>query len=110
MASHREVCLDLYCLMFIFYINDITKTATAPFMIKLYADDLKAYCTDINDKEGSNFKSALENIPSWANTWQLKISNEKSKWLLISNKTSEINRLDLAFELAGNHLTRVFDV
>ena len=28
--------------LFIFYINDITKSATAPSMIKLYADDLKA--------------------------------------------------------------------
>ena len=43
--------------LFIFYISDITKSAT-PSMIKLYADDLKAYCTDKNDKEGANFKSA----------------------------------------------------
>ena len=79
-------------------------------MIKLYADDLKAYCTDKNDKKGSNFKSAMENISNWASTWQLKISNEKSKWLLISNKKGEINSHDLVFELAGEPLTRVFDV
>ena len=44
--------------LFIFYINDITKSATPPSTIKLYADDLKAYCTDKNDKEGTHFKSA----------------------------------------------------
>jgi len=52
----------------------------------------------------------LENISSWANTWQLKISNEKSKWLLISNKKREINPPDLVFQLAGEPLTRIFDV
>jgi len=30
------------------------------------------------------FNNMLKNISSWANTWQLKISSEKSKWLIIS--------------------------
>ena len=49
-------------------------------------------------------------ISSWANTWQLQISNEKSKWLLISNKKSETKPLELVFELAGEPLARVFGV
>ena len=53
-------------ILFIFYINDITEVATPPTTVKLYADDLKAYCTDKNDKDGINLNETLKNISNWA--------------------------------------------
>ena len=79
-------------------------------MVKLYADDLKAYCSDKNDKEGQTFNKTLTNISCWASTWQLKISNEKSKWLMISNKNRETKLDDFRFELAGEPLPEVSEV
>ena len=55
-------------ILFIFYINDITEAAAPPSMVKLYADDLKAYCSDKNDKEGQTFNKTLTNISCWAST------------------------------------------
>ena len=78
--------------------------------VKLYADDLKAYCTDKNDKDGINFNETLKNISNWSNTWQLTISNEKSKWLLISNKNYKISQFEPRFELAGKTLPKTVNV
>ena len=55
--------------LFIFYINDIIEAAAPPSTVKLYADDLKAYCSDQNDKKGDVFNVTLKNISSWANTY-----------------------------------------
>ena len=43
-----------------------------------------------------------------AASWQLPISNEKSKWLLISNTNSKTD--EITFELAGITLPRVHEV
>ena len=51
---------------------------------KLYADDLKAYNAGVYDKKRNNLSDTLKNITQWAITWQLPISTETSKWLLIS--------------------------
>ena len=49
--------------LFIFYINDIIEAAAPTSTVKLYADDLKAYCSDQNDKNlGDVFKVTLKNI------------------------------------------------
>jgi hypothetical protein len=96
--------------LFIFYINDITEVVTPNTTVKLYADDLKAYCTDKNDKDSINFNETLKNISNWSNTWQLTISNEKSKWLLISNKNYKISQFEPRFELAGKTLPKTVNV
>ena len=44
------------------------------------------------------------------NIWQLKIFNKKSKWLLISNKKTDIKQFELGFKLAGEPLPRVLEV
>jgi len=96
-------------IFFIFFINDITKEAIPPSTLKLYADDLKVYSSTANDKEGKAFQGTLDKISKWSETWQLPISKEKSKWLLITNKKKSIHE-DLKFELAGVTLPRVKDV
>ena len=62
----------------IFFINDITQVVVAPSIPKLYADDLKIYCTVKNDSDVNSFKDSLRNVAQWAETWQLPIS-KKSK-------------------------------
>ena len=44
----------------------------------------------------------------WSASWQLPISNEKSKWLLISNKRNLPD--EISFELSGATLSRVHEV
>jgi len=80
----------------------------APSTPKLYADDLKAYCCETVEAEGKCFQETLTNTTQWAETWQLPISTEKSKWLLITNKKGD--RLAAEFELAGVELPRSFEV
>jgi hypothetical protein len=93
-------------ILFIFFINDITKVVAPPTVPKLYADDLKMYCPVKNDGDIKAFQGSLDNVTKWAETWQLPISKEKSKWLLISNKKSAAQR-KYNFELAGVSLPRV---
>jgi hypothetical protein len=95
-------------ILFIFYINDITEVVTYPSVPKLYADDLKAYCPVTNKDDEKTFKDTLTNISNWAIDWQLPISTEKSKWLLLTNKVADST--DREFELAGVMLPRVATV
>ena len=97
-------------MLFIFYINDVANEIS-PFSIhKLYADDLKAYNAGANDKEGKNLSDTLKNITQWANTRQLPISTEKSKWLLISNRPTEQEPVGNISQLAGVDLPNTTDV
>ena len=81
----------------------------APSIPKLYADDLKIYCPAEDNADIKSFRDTLENITNWAETWQLPISKEKSKWLLISNKKTDLST-NYNFELAGVALPRVKEV
>jgi ribonuclease P/MRP protein subunit RPP40 len=99
-------------MLFIFYINDIADEISPSSTHKLYADDLKAYNSGLNDKDGKKLSNILKNITQWANTWQLPISTEKSKWLLISNKPKPADE-DLqgnVFQLAGVDLPNTTEV
>ncbi len=97
-------------ILFIFYINDLTDEIDNPSVPKLYADDLKAYNSSTSDPLGQNFKSTLANITKWSDKWQLPISADKSKYLIISNKPSNYFFATDLPELAGKNLTRVSDV
>ena len=99
-------------ILFIYYINDITDEISPPFIPKLYADDLKAYNSQVKDEEGKAFNEILTKITKWADTWQLPISTEKSKWLSISNKhrSKNQNPEGYAFELASANLPETKEV
>ena len=96
-------------ILFIFYINDITNINDQSCTPKLYADDLKAYNSGINDSDGTKFKKSLNDIANWAETWQLPISSEKSKYLLISNKKRNPEPV-LHFQLHGSDLPQTSEV
>ena len=95
-------------ILFIFYINNVTDVMAILSTSKLYTDDLKAYCCVTVVTGGKCFQETLTNITQWAETWQLPISTEKSKWLLITNQNKE--RWTSEFQLAGVELPRCFDV
>ena len=90
-------------MLFIFYIHDIWDEISPSSIHKLYADDLKAYNSGVGDKEGKSLNDTLNVITHWANNWQLPISTEKSKWLLITNATKSIDSdpVEHVFKLAG---------
>jgi hypothetical protein len=52
----------------------------------------------------------LTNIATWASNWQLIISNEKSKWLLISNCRNDPHPIKYEFNLWSEIFPRVTDV
>ena len=51
----------------------------------------------------------MAKITEWSNKWQLQISTEKSKWLLITNKKVDSAESNFKFELGGTILPRVFE-
>ena len=96
-------------ILFIFCINDINEVVVPPSTSKLYADDVKAFCPASNDTDLKAFNETLRNITDWATTWQLPISTEKSRWLLVTNKKAETT-MNFHFELAKKPLPRVTEV
>ena len=92
-------------ILFIYYINDINEVVVPPSTSKLYADDVKAFCPASNDADLKAFNETLRNITDWATTWQLPISTEKSRWLLVTNKKAETT-MNFHFELAKKNLSR----
>ena len=64
--------------------------------------------TITNKYDEKTFKETLTNISNWTIDWQLPISTEKSKWLLLTNKVAD--SYESKFELAGVMLPRVVTV
>ena len=65
----------LRLLMFLLYINDITKGINSP--LHLFADDCLLYRI-INSVEDINrLQEDLNRLSEWANTWQLKFNVNK---------------------------------
>ena len=89
-------------MLFIFYINDIADKISPSSIHKLYADDLKTYNSGVGDKEGKSLNDTLNIITNWANTWQLPISTEKSKWLSIKHEITptDSDNVEHVFKLA----------
>ena len=51
----------------------------------------------------------LDPLPTWASNWQLIISNEKSKWLLISKYINDSHIIKYEFNLGGEIFPGVTD-
>ena len=62
-------------LMFLLYINDITKDINSP--LRLFADDCLLYRV-INSAEDANMlQEDLNRLSEWENTWQLRLNVSK---------------------------------
>ncbi len=51
-------------ILFILCVNDLTKEVVPPSIPKLYADDLKAYCSEADDKDGQLLKKPYLAYPN----------------------------------------------
>ena len=73
-------------LMFLLFITDIHNYLPYNAISKLFADDFKSYiaadcCINTND-----FNLIITAVQRWADAWQLPLSIDKCKWMIMSNK------------------------
>jgi len=65
-------------IMFIVYINELAQLLEHyGIMVKLFADDVKAYLQVVNVDDANKLQKALDIIVEWANEWQLLLSVNK---------------------------------
>ena len=65
-------------LLFLIYINDLPQEIPQGIRVKLFADDLKMYCTHKTKNERKLMKQAIINLENWSKTWKLPISVAKT--------------------------------
>ena len=72
-------------LLFIIYINDITKVVTCD--IKIFADDTSLYITSNDPKAvAKTLNENLCNVKKWADQWLVTFNANKTKSMTISNR------------------------
>ena len=98
-------------ILFMIYVNDITRTPVENCEIRLFADDIKIYQ---NSSVGDfcDLHLTLENICKWSNKWQLSLSTNKCQVIsfgknivdesyflnnFLLQKTSEVRDLGILF-------------
>jgi len=65
-------------IMFIVYINELAELPERNgIIVKLFADDVKAYLQVVNVDDANKLQKALDLIVEWANEWQLQLSVNK---------------------------------
>ena len=69
-------------LLFTFYVNDLP-TACLECIIKLYADDSKAYKIIIHPSDMNLLQLSLDKLGIWAELWELDLSYDKFYYLQI---------------------------
>jgi len=70
--------------LFLIYINDITDLFPDAGNIKLFADDIKIYLEITDIFTVPTLQNNIDDINSWATTWQLKLAINKSQHIHIS--------------------------
>jgi len=92
LSSYSPVCSGvpqgsvLGPILFLIFINDICNIITNDVEMKLFADDVKLYLEICNELCCSQIQCCLDNIFSWCNAWQLKLSPSKCAVLSIGYK------------------------
>ena len=74
--------------LFIYFINDLPTVVTT--LIKIFADDTKAYNRITNFKDHEELQFTIERLVEWSNTWQLKFNGGKCKVLHIGKKQPKV--------------------
>ena len=60
----------------------------------MFADDVQIYSVTKNpDEEMRNVQMCLKSITAWSNTNYLKLNEDKSKFMIVSNRTATLDML-----------------
>ena len=90
-------------LMFLLYINDITKDINSP--LRLFADDCLLYRV-INSAEDANMlQEDLNRLSEWANTWQLRFNVSKCTVIHCTRSLTPFNHV----YTLNNHVLNLSD-
>ena len=76
-------------LLFLCYINDITKDISPS--IKLYADDVLIYNIINSEEDCVKLQNDLNILNEWAMTWKMFFNPTKCEFLRVTNKKNTIN-------------------
>jgi len=72
-------------LLFLLYVDDVTKLFSTSVLCKLYADDVKLYSVTViqTEQDASELQSSLDALVAWSDQWQLSISSKQSAVLCL---------------------------
>jgi len=73
-------------LLFLLFVNDITKYFTNSISIKLFADDIKIYMEINTSSDVDVFQSGVDYIADWASKWQLKLTSAKCQFFRVGHR------------------------
>src|SRR6476469_2224020 len=73
-------------LMFILFINDLQHYLPNNATSKLFADDLKSYIAIDGSNSVDDFNRIISAVQRWSDAWQLPLSIDKCRWMILSNK------------------------
>ena len=76
-------------LLFLYYINDITKDVSSS--IKLHADDVLIYNIIKTEEDCEKLQNDLNILNEWAMTWKMFFNPTKCEFLRVTNKKNIIN-------------------
>jgi len=74
-------------LLFVLFINDVVTVFNDGVMCKLYADDIKLYCTINSNLDFNRMQSSIDALYNWSASWQLTFSVNKCASIIIGNQT-----------------------
>jgi len=97
-------------LLFLLFINDITKIFGQQITTKLYADDLKLYTVIDSQHDIEQLQHCLDSLCAWSDTWQLTISIKKCQTLNIGSHASCCNACKSHFRLGSEIIPDVDSV
>lgn len=69
--------------LFIYYINDLPQVTN--LLIKIFADDTKAYSQIRNEEDKSKLQKGIESLVGWSDVWLLRFNSDKCKVLHVGS-------------------------
>ena len=92
-------------LLFLIYINDALDRANDHAVTTFaFADDVKSFISVNTVVDCSKLQSNLNEICTWANTWQLSLASDKCKLLRIR---SHVDTVDYKYDILGTELEMI---
>ena len=86
-------------LLFVLFINDITRNLNIETTAKLFADDIKVYAKINTEQDAINFQKSLDIIYKWSKDWQLEISLHKCFIILLGTHSQRYCFNSFSFKL-----------